>query len=127
MSRDKSLGEISDELHHDREAIRALTKQLKELEKKYAEKVERAIARMHEDGVQRITGSHATMSLSVNTVPQVEDWDKLYRYVKKHDAFHLLERRPAAKAWREEVENRRGKLVPGTKGFEKVTLLLRNT
>jgi hypothetical protein len=126
MPRDKSLGEISDELHLDREKIRSVSKQLKELEKAYAEKVEKALQRMQDDGVQRVTGAHATMSLSVNTVPNIEDWDKFYRYVKKNDAFHLLERRPAAKAWREEVENRRGKLVPGTKGFEKVTLLLRN-
>ena len=83
--------------------------------------------RMKEEGALRVTGSKATISVSINTVPSVEDWEKFYRYVRKHKAFHLLERRPASKAWREEVENRRGRPVPGTKGFEKSTLNLRNT
>ena len=123
----KPLGIIADELSEDREAIRELTKKLENMKRAYDEKMQRALDRMNDEGVLKVTGSLATMSVSINTVPTVEDWEKFYRYVKKHGAFHLLERRPAAKAWREEVENRRGRPVPGTKGFEKSTLNLRNT
>lgn len=123
----KSLAEIADELSADREELRKLQDAIDKKKRSYAEKMERALARMKEEKTLRVTGERATMSVSLTTVPQVKDWDKFYRYIKKADAFHLLERRPAAKAWREEVENRRGKLVPGTEGFEKSTLNLRNT
>jgi hypothetical protein len=82
---------------------------------------------MKDEGVLKITGHEATVSVSINTVASVKDWDKFYKYIRKNDAFHLLERRPASKAWREEVEIRRGKVVPGTEGFEKRTLNLRKT
>lgn len=124
---DKTLGEISDELHFEREEIRKLGETLERKKKAFKERETRALARMKEEGILRVTGKHATMSVSTVTVPSVKDWEKFYRYIKQHKAFHLLERRPASKAWREEVENRRGKVVPGTEGFEKDTLNLRNT
>ena len=124
---EKTLGDISDELHFEREEIRKLGELLERKKKSFKEKEKRALDRMKEAGVLSITGAHATMSVSEVTVPSIEDWKKYYRYIKQHNAFHLLERRPASKAWREEVENRRGKPVPGSKGFEKRTLNLRNT
>jgi Ser-tRNA(Ala) deacylase AlaX len=118
---------MADDLSVDRDAIRKLSDELDLKKKSFKEKEGRILDRMKEEGALRVTGSRATISVSVNTVPSVKDWDKFYRYVKQHSAFHLLERRPASKAWREEVENRRGRPVPGTEGFEKSTLNLRNT
>lgn len=123
----KSLAEWADELSADRDEIRAMQDALDRKKRSFKEKEARILARMKEENALRVTGERATISVSINTVPNVEDWTKFYRYVKKHNAFHLLERRPASKAWREEVENRRGKVVPGTKGFETRTLNLRNT
>jgi hypothetical protein len=122
-----TLAELSDALSDDRDAIRTIDEKLKTLKSAYREKEQKILERMKEEGALRVTGQKATISVSVNTVANVKDWDKFYRYIKKNDAFHLLERRPASKAWREEVENRRGKVVPGTEGFEKRTLNLRNT
>lgn len=122
----KPLGLISDELHLEREEIRDLTSSLEKLKKAYKIREEKALERMEKEGTTKVTGELATMSVSVTTVPNAADWEKVYRYIAKNKAFHLLERRLAAKAWREEVESRRGQSIPGVEGFEKRTLLLRN-
>jgi len=123
----RSLAILADELSNDRDEIRRLQDTIDKKKRAFKEKEERILARMKTENALRVTGEKATISISITTVPNIKDWDKFYRYVQKHKAFHLLERRPASKAWREEVENRRGKAVPGTEGFEKRTLNLRNT
>lgn len=123
----RSLAVLADELSNDRDEIRRLQDTIDKKKRAFKEKEERILARMKTENALRVTGEKATISISITTVPNIKDWDKFYRYVQKHKAFHLLERRPASKAWREEVENRRGKAVPGTEGFEKRTLNLRNT
>ena len=124
---DLTLAELGDELSAERDVIRGLEVDLKALKSSFRAKEEKILDRMKEEGVLKITGFEATVSVSINTVASVKDWDKFYKYIRKNDAFHLLERRPASKAWREEVEIRRGKVVPGTEGFEKRTLNLRKT
>lgn len=124
---DQTLAELGDELCTNRDAIRDLDNKLKALKRSFREKEEKILDRMQEEGALKVTGQSATISVSINTVASVKDWDKFYRYIKQHNAFHLLERRPASKAWREEVEIRRGKPVPGSEGFEKRTLNLLKT
>jgi len=122
----RTLGSISDELHLEREDIRALQSAIDKKKKAYKLKEDAALERMEKEGTSKITGEFATMSISIITVPQVKDWDKFQAYIKRNSAFHLLERRPAAKAWREEVESRRNRPVPGVEGFQKHSLNLRN-
>ena len=122
----KTLGQISDELHLEREEIRDITSALEKKKKAYKIREDAALERMEKEGTSKITGEFATMSVSITTVPNVSDWTKFYRFIKKTDGFHLLERRPAAKAWRETLEERRNKPIPGVEGFEKKTLNLRN-
>jgi hypothetical protein len=123
----RSLAVLADELSDDRDEIRRLQDTIDKKKRSFDEKAARVLERMKSENALRVTGSKATISVSTITVPTVKDWEKFWRYIKKNNAFHLLERRPAAKPWREEVENRRGKTVPGTEGFEKRTLNLRNT
>jgi hypothetical protein len=40
-----------------------------------------------------ISGLHAHACIEIKPVPQVENWDRLYAYVKKHAAWELLQRR----------------------------------
>lgn len=124
---EKTLAMLSDELSYDRDVIRQHDDALKVLKRAYREKEELILDRMKEEGALKVTGQRATISLSINTVAAVKDWDAFYEYIRKEDAFHLLERRPASKPWREEVEIRRGEAVPGVEGFEKRTLNLRST
>lgn len=124
---DATLAMQADLLAADRAVIRDLDSKLKDLKKHYREKEEKIIEQMVEEGALKVSGHEATISMSVNTVATVKDWDAFYEYIRKEDAFHLLERRPASKPWREEVEIRRGEAVPGVEGFEKRTLNLRST
>lgn len=122
-----SLAEVADELVADREEIRDVDTKLKALKKAFREKEQAVLARMADEGALKVTGMEGTISVSIQTLADIEDWDKFYDYIWEEKAFHLLERRPASKAWREEVEIRHGEMVPGTKGFEKRTLNLRST
>ena len=39
-----------------------------------------------------------SVSISEKTVPKIESWESFYEYIARSKAFHLLERRPSAKA-----------------------------
>ena len=68
------------------------------------------------------SGAHHKVQVRTEDIPQVEDWDKLYAYVKKNNAFDLLQRRLNPKAVMERLEDK--KKVPGTKMFTAVKLSL---
>jgi hypothetical protein len=90
------------------------------------EKLEEAIlAKLAEQQLDR--GSHAgyTFSRNETVVPQVEDWDAFYTYIRKNNYFHLLERRPASAGCRE-LFGLKGK-IPGVVPFTKVSLSFRQT
>lgn len=70
-----------------------------------------------QQGLNLCRGRKASASISEVEIPIVEDWDAYQEYIKENDALHLLERRPATRAWRELYES--GELVPGTSPFKK--------
>lgn len=121
-----SIGERVDRLQMHREEIRVIESQLKRLKGTRDEMEARILDELDKQGLSKATGNLATVSISTITVPAVQDWDKFYMYVRKNKAFHLLERRPAAKPWREEVEARKGRAIPGVSEFQKTSLNLRN-
>ncbi|MGR5253615.1 hypothetical protein ACPV5S_15565 [Vibrio astriarenae] len=53
-----------------------------------------------------------TISVKEEDVPQVDDWDAVYRYIHAEQAFYLLSRRLLAAPYRELLEQ--GQDVPGT-------------
>lgn len=67
-------------------------------------------------------GKFAKVRVYTEPVPTVEDWEKLYTYIKKNDAFDLIQKRlsPAA------VEERWAakKKVPGVGTFNVVKISL---
>jgi len=64
-----------------------------------------------------------TATITEEVVPQIDDWDTYYAYIKDNDAWHLLQRRPAAAAFRELHEA--GEVVPGASAFVKRSISLR--
>ena len=112
------------------EAVRAKIREY-EVEIKHLDEHKRALeelvlAQLDDLGIDKASGAKASVAVSEKTVPTVKDWDAFYTYILRKKAFHLLERRPAVAAWREEVESRKGDLVPGTESFVKRTLNLRS-
>lgn len=68
-------------------------------------------------------GKLATVGVSQATVPTVKDWDQLYKYIKKEDAFDLLQRRVSSTAYRERMDAK--EVVPGVEPFITTKLSLR--
>lgn len=58
----------------------------------------------------------------VDTIPQSENWEEFYEYVKKNNAFDLLQRRLSDVAIRERIAD--GKKIPGIKMFPVVKVSL---
>lgn len=58
-------------------------------------------------------------------VPQAEDWEKIYAWIKETGRFELLNKRLTAEVWHEQQEA--GRPVPGTVPFTRVSLKLTST
>ena len=67
-----------------------------------------------------IAGKVARVQLGSKVVAQVADWPAFYKYVKKNDAFYLMQRRLSDSAITEIWED--GKKVPGVEPFNIVTV-----
>ena len=60
--------------------------------------------------------------LTSSTVPTVKDWDAFYAWIKKNNAFFMLERRPSVTGYRDVLAS--GKAIPGVESFTKIKLNL---
>lgn len=60
-------------------------------------------------------GSLASCSLAPKTVARVTDWTAFYKYIKKHEAWDMLERRPSNAAYALRLEA--NEAVPGVEPF----------
>lgn len=112
-----------DALFKLREKKRKLEASIKDLEGQASLIEERLMESMDKDGIDKMTGRKASVSISTTTVANVEDWDAFLAFVYKNKAGHLLQRRVSDPAWREMVEIK--KAVPGTQPFTKKRLNLR--
>lgn len=67
-----------------------------------------------------IAGKVARVQLGAKVVPQVADWPAFYKYVKKNNAFYLMQKRLSESGIVEIWED--GKKVPGVEKFNVVTV-----
>lgn len=118
-----SIGSQIDGMFKLREQKRALEAKVSEVEQKIAAAEAVLMELMDKDGTTKVTGKLATVSISESTVPQVTDWDELYKYLLKKKALYLLERRPSVTGFRELFTA--GVKVPGVTPFNKRKLNLR--
>lgn len=120
-----TIGAQIDALFDLREKKRALEAQVSELDALIGAKELTIAAELEAQGLDRAAGRRASVGFTESVVPQIEDWDAYYAFIRRHNAFELLERRPAAAAFREHAERRRDKTVPGAVPFTKRKLSLR--
>lgn len=121
-----NLGKKIDELHSTRESIRDLEKEVKGFNETKAQLEVQIMEHMLQQELDKASGSLATVSLTESVVPAVKDWDAFLTYIHRHKAYHLLQRRAAVPAYREELELRKGKGVPGVDTFNKSNLSVRS-
>lgn len=116
------LGTLVDELHALREQKRAKEEELKAIEQEMADKERDLLNRMEREGVSKMSGSAATVSMSESVKPTVEDWNAFYDFIHRHKLYHLLERRPSVLGCRELFESKGA--IPGVVPFKQRRLRL---
>lgn len=81
------------------------------------------LIRLDEQGMEKVSTAAGTATINETVLPQVIDWDEFYAYMVENDALYLLQKRPAAAAFREMQES--GQSVPGVEPYTKRTIGLR--
>jgi hypothetical protein len=119
-----TIGGLIDQLFDIREQKRKLESQISKLDESKSPLEAQLMELMQTANVTQSRGRKASVTLKQTIVPQVQDWDKFYAYIQRNKAFHMLERRPAAAAYREALELRKGKPVPGVIPFSRNTISL---
>ena len=118
----KSAPAMADRLYKLKELIKESKAKTEVLEDERKAIEGYLISNLPSDGGTGVQGKVARVSLIVNEVPQVEDWDKLRKYIVKTGSWELLQKRvnsaPCAERWEA------GEKIPGVTAFPKVTISL---
>jgi hypothetical protein len=121
-----TLEQMADKAHTLRAKYRAANTKAEELKREYDMYATQILDKIKAENLHAslIRGKKAAISLKVSVVPTVKDWTKAHRFIKMNNALHLLERRISSAAFKEELEIRKGRPIPGIEKFEKETLSL---
>ena len=112
-----TLGEAIDSLQRLKQQRKEIQGQLDEVDMRIGLAETALLASMEAQGVQRLSGTLATASITDSVKPSVQDWDEFYRFIREHGFFHLLDRRPSVAGCRELFESRGA--IPGVVPFVK--------
>lgn len=123
-SKPASTGALIDQLWAAREEKRKVEAILKETEEAIKSIEEQVMERLGAEGLEKATGSKATVSVTSAVVADVQDWEALWPFIAKNKFWHLVQRRVSDPAYRELIEM--GKKVPGVQPFTKRKLNLRS-
>lgn len=110
------LVEVRDERRRIRERDQELTDKWRALEMEL-------LVRLDEQGMLKASTTAGTASITETVLPQVTDWDAVYEHIRETGDFYLLQKRPAAAAFRE-LHNS-GEVIPGIEAYTKRSIALR--
>lgn len=113
----ESVGDKINAMHLLRENKREMERRIKELEGQIQVIERDLIDSMDSQGLKLSQTERARAEVIEATVPNIDDWDSFCAYVRKHNAFYLMERRPSASACNEMFGLR--KTIPGITAFTK--------
>ena len=122
----KTLGARIDLLRKIRDEKRTLSEQLKAVDKRYAEIEALVMTSLDQADVRLGEGRSAVASITETIQPQVDDWDAIHKWIKTNSAQYLYYRRINAVPFRELLESRRGRKIPGLSSVTVRKLNLRN-
>ena len=106
-----------------RDERRKISSHDKELIEEYRPLEMELIVRLDEQGMEKASTAAGTASINETVLPQVVDWDEFYEWIKETDSFYMLQKRPAAAAYRELQDS--GQEVAGIVPFTKREIGLR--
>ena len=81
------------------------------------------LVRLDEQGMKKASTNDGTASVTEVVLPQVVDWEAVYAHIQETGDFYLLQKRPAAAAFRE--LNDSGEAIPGIEAYTKRSISLR--
>lgn len=116
----KTLGACADALYTIRQDRLLVQKQVDELKERETALRDHLIATLPKSDATGTAGKVARAQVQTKRVPHVEDWEALYKHVKRTGDFELLQRRLANDAVAERWDA--GKKVPGVEPFTTVTV-----
>jgi len=112
------LVEVRDEKRRIKEREKELIDEWRSLEMEL-------LVRLDEQGMKKAATDDGTASVTEVVLPQVVDWDAVYEHIKESGDFYLLQKRPAAAAFRELHES--GEVIPGMEPYTKRSISLRKS
>lgn len=95
-----------------REELRVLAEQEKELKTRYDLYKRELLFKLDEQGVSGLKTPVARITITESQVAKLTDWTAFTEYVLNNNAFHLLQKRPAANAIKE-LTTIQGSTPPG--------------
>lgn len=98
-------------------------KKLAKLNKQYKDLAEDLMATIPKNELNGGMGKRAVASITTTVVGQVQDWNQVYKFIKRTNGFDLLNRAFNNKAYRERLDD--NKTVPGVKTAKVHKLSLR--
>ena len=107
----KQPAACADLLYTTREERLALQKKVDELKALESRIKEFFIDTLPKSQATGVAGKLARVTVVQKSSPMVEDWEAFYTYVKKNNAFDLMQRRLSDTAVKERWED--GKTIPG--------------
>ena len=116
----KSLALCADALYKTRQDRLELQRKADELKANETTLTEYIIDNLPKSDAGGVQGKFCRVSIVQKVIPQVENWDEFYKYIKKTGQFDLMQRRVADAAIKERWED--GKQVPGVGTFNKLSL-----
>lgn len=118
----KQLGLCADLLYKTKTARLAAQKVVDELARQESLLKQHLIDTLPKGEASGVSGKVARVSIGSKDVPQAENWDLLYAYIKKTNSFDLLQRRLSDAAVGERLDAK--VKIPGIKLFKVVTVSL---
>lgn len=115
-----SYGALADKLLDLRNKRLALESDAEELKKQETQIKEHLIREMPKADLRKLVGKYASVSLRSKEMPHIVDWDAFRKYLKRKDAFDLLQKRTSPDAFRERWEA--GEEIPGVEKFNVLEL-----
>lgn len=113
-----------EELREIKKEISEINDKLNQLKRKKTELEVKIIGEMNSEGLSLARTDYGTVSVTKQEVASVKDWAAFEAYIYENKALHLLQRRPADAAYRDEIAVKGS--LPGVETFTKVNLSLTN-
>lgn len=118
-----TMAQLVERMVEVRDERRRISSRDKELVDEFRSLESEVLIQLDEQGMEKASTPAGTASINETVLPQVTDWDAFYQYMIDNDSLHLLQKRPAAAAFRELNES--GEVINGVEPYTQRTIGLR--